>query len=56
VWKNLVFTGDPGTGKSRAAVAVGQDYRKLGVLATGHVIEAAAADLIGASPGKQASC
>ena len=52
VWKNLVFTGGPGTGKSRAAVAVGHDYRKLGVLATGHVIEAAAADLVGASPGE----
>ena len=51
-WKNLVFTGGPGTGKSRAAVAVGQDYRRLGVLATGHVIEAAAADLVGASPGE----
>jgi transcriptional regulator with XRE-family HTH domain len=52
VWKNLVFTGGPGTGRSRAAVAVGQDYRRLGVLATGHVIEAAAADLVGASPGE----
>lgn len=52
VWKNLVFTGGPGTGRSRAAVAVGQDYRKLGVLATGHVIEAAAADLVGASPAE----
>jgi transcriptional regulator with XRE-family HTH domain len=52
VWKNLVFTGGPGTGRSRAAVAVGQDYRKLGVLTTGHVIEAAAADLMGASPGE----
>ncbi len=52
VWKNLVFTGGPGTGKSRAAVAVGQDYRALGVLSSGHVIEAAAADLVGAGPGE----
>ena len=56
VWKNLVFTGGPGTGKSRAAIAVGQDYRRLGVLSTGHVIEAAAADLVGAGPGKRPSC
>lgn len=52
VWKNLVFTGGPGTGKSRAAAAVGQAYRALGVLATGHVIEAAAADLVGTGPGE----
>jgi transcriptional regulator with XRE-family HTH domain len=52
VWKNLVFTGGAGTGKSRAAVAVGQAYRKLGVLATGHIIEAAAADLVGTSAGE----
>ena len=52
VWKNLVFTGGAGTGKSRAALAVGQVYRKLGVLATGHVIEAAAADLVGFGPGE----
>jgi ATPase family associated with various cellular activities (AAA) len=52
VWKNLVFTGGPGTGKSRAAVAVGQDYRELGVLASGHVIEVTAADLTGATPGE----
>ena len=54
VWKNLVFTGGPGTGKSRAAIAAGQDYRRLGVLSTGHVIEAAAADLVGAGPGETA--
>ena len=52
VWKNLVFTGGAGTGKSRAALAVGQVYRRLGVLATGHVIEAAAADLVGFGPGE----
>ena len=52
VWKNLVFTGGAGTGKSRAALAVGQVYRRLGVLATGHVIEAAAADLAGFGPGE----
>ena len=52
VWKNLVFVGGAGTGKARAAVAVGQAYRKLGVLSTGQVIEAAAADLVGSSPGE----
>jgi SpoVK/Ycf46/Vps4 family AAA+-type ATPase len=54
VWKNLVFTGPAGTGKSLTAAAVGQVYRKLGVLTTGHVIEAAALDLVGAGPGETA--
>jgi transcriptional regulator with XRE-family HTH domain len=49
-WKNLVFTGDAGTGKSRAAAAVGQAYRDLGALRTGHVIEVPASDLAGAGP------
>jgi len=34
-WKNLVFTGGPGTGKSRAAAAVARDYRDLGLLSLG---------------------
>lgn len=51
-WKNLVFAGGLGTGKSRAAVAVGKVYRELGVLTSGHVIEAAAADLAGTGPGE----
>jgi hypothetical protein len=31
-WKNLVFTGGPGTGKSRAAAAIARLYRDLGAL------------------------
>jgi stage V sporulation protein K len=45
-WKNLVFTGGPGTGKSRAAAAVARGYRDLGLLSLGHTAEVAAADLI----------
>jgi transcriptional regulator with XRE-family HTH domain len=37
-WKNLVFTGGHGSGKSRTAAAVGQAYRELGFLQTGHVL------------------
>jgi hypothetical protein len=44
-WKNLVFTGGPGTGKSRAAAAVAATYRDLGVLPSGHLAETDAADL-----------
>jgi transcriptional regulator with XRE-family HTH domain len=54
-WKNLVFTGGAGSGKSRAAIAIGQAYRKLGVLANGHVVEAAAAELAGTGPGETAT-
>jgi hypothetical protein len=48
-WKNLVFTGRPGAGKSRAAAAVGHLYRDLGVLSPGHLLEIGAADLAGAT-------
>src|SRR5579859_5438654 len=43
-WKNLVFTGAPGAGKSRAAQAIASTYRDLGVLTYGQLIELAAAD------------
>jgi hypothetical protein len=49
-WKNLVFTGPAGGGKSRTAIAVEQTYRKLGVLSDGRVLQVAAADLAGAGP------
>jgi ATPase family associated with various cellular activities (AAA) len=45
-----VFTGPAGSGKSRTAAAVGQAYRKLGVLSNGRVLEMAAAELSGAGP------
>jgi hypothetical protein len=48
-WKNLVFAGGPGSGKSRAAAAVGRSYRALGVLSSGHLIEVAATGLAGTS-------
>ena len=49
-WKNLIFTGGPGTGKSRAARALARLYKDLGLLTYGHLIEIAAADLAGATP------
>jgi stage V sporulation protein K len=42
-----VFTGGPGTGKSRAARAVARAYHELGLLTYGQLIEIAAADLTG---------
>ncbi len=49
-WKNLVFTGAPGTGKSRAAWAVARLYHDLGLLSYGQLIEIPAADLTGTTP------
>ena len=49
-WKNLAFTGGPGSGKTRAARAVTRLYTELGLLAFGHLRESAAADLIGHHP------
>ena len=49
-WKNLVFTGGPGSGKSRAARAVARTYRELGLLLYGNLIEVAAASLAGTTP------
>jgi hypothetical protein len=49
-WKNLVFTGGPGTDKSRAARAVAALYQQLGLLSFGKLTEIDAADLACATP------
>jgi ATPase family associated with various cellular activities (AAA) len=48
-WKNLVFAGGPGSGKSRAARAIARTYMDLGILEIGHLDEVAAATLVGAT-------